>query len=89
MPPRLPIQTPAKKAAIAVLATTATLLSALYANNRYGISYDINQLLNEKAFRKRLTERIQALGDDFSLYHMLQLADPQAEALWFEGRRWT
>ncbi|RSL77246.1 hypothetical protein CEP51_009231 [Fusarium floridanum] len=83
------LQTPVKKAAIAAGAATATLLSALYANTRYGVSYDINQLLSEKAFRKRIDERARALGDDFSLYHMMQLAEPQAEALWFEGRGWT
>ncbi|RSL55957.1 hypothetical protein CEP53_006941 [Fusarium sp. AF-6] len=84
-----PLQTPVKKAAIAAGAATATLLSALYANTRYGVSYDINQLLSEKAFRNRIDERARALGDDFSLYHMMQLAKPQAEALWFEGRGWT
>lgn len=84
-----PLQTPVKKAAIAAGAATATLLTALYANTRYGVSYDINQLLSEKAFRKRMDERIRALGDDASLFHMLQLAEPQAEALWFEGRGWT
>ncbi|RMJ07496.1 hypothetical protein CDV36_012916, partial [Fusarium kuroshium] len=84
-----PLQTPVKKAAIAAGAATATLLGALYANTRYGVSYDINQLLSEKAFRKRIDERARALGDDISLYHMMQLADPQAEALWFEGRGWT
>ncbi|UPL02350.1 hypothetical protein LCI18_013284 [Fusarium solani-melongenae] len=84
-----PLQTPVKKAAIAAGAATATLLTALYANTRYGVSYDINQLLSEKAFRKRMDERVRALGDDVSLYHMMQLAEPQAEALWFEGRGWT
>lgn len=89
MSPNLPLQLPAKKAAIAATAATATLLGALFTNNRYGISYDINQLLNEKAFRKRVQERILALGDDVSLYHMWELADPRAEALWFEGHRWS
>ncbi|RSL43061.1 hypothetical protein CEP54_015245 [Fusarium duplospermum] len=84
-----PLQTPVKKAAIAAGAATATLLGTLYANNRYGVSYDINQLFSEKAFRKRIDERARALGDDVSLHHMMQLAEPQAEALWFEGRGWT
>ena len=89
MPPSLPAQLPVKQAAIAASATAAALLSALYANHRYGITYDVNQLLSEKAFRKRLQQRIGELGDDLSVYHMLELADQQAEALWFENRRWT
>lgn len=89
MPPSSPWQLPAKQLAVAASAATATLLGALYANDRYGVSHDIKQLLSEKAFRKRLQERIQALDSDFSLFHMLELADPEAEALWFENRRWT
>ncbi|SPO04692.1 related to acyl-CoA synthetases (AMP-forming)/AMP-acid ligases II [Cephalotrichum gorgonifer] len=89
MPPGLQMTIPAKKAAIAASAAAATVLGALYANDRYGFSYDINQLLSERAFRKRLEERIRALGGDVSYYHMLQLADPSAEALWYEGRRWN
>lgn len=89
MSPNIPIQMPAKKAAIAATTATVTLLGALLANNRYGFSYDIKQLLKEKAFRKRVQERIRALGDDVSLYHMWELADPRAEALWFEGHRWS
>ncbi|KAM0331296.1 hypothetical protein ACHAQA_002966 [Verticillium albo-atrum] len=87
MPPTLRV--PTEKVAIAASAAAATLLGALYANNRYGVSYDINQLLAEKAFRKRFEERVAVLGNDISLYHMLELADPRAEALWFENRRWT
>ncbi|KAH6676983.1 putative bifunctional fatty acid transporter/acyl-CoA synthetase [Plectosphaerella plurivora] len=87
MPPSLRV--PTDKVAIAASAAAATLLGALYANNRYGVTYDINQLLSEKSFRKRFQDRIALLGDDVSLYHMWELADPRAEALWFENRRWT
>lgn len=89
MSAKIPIQAPARAAVMAASAATATLLGALYLDQRYGLSYDIQQLLREKAFRNRLQERIRSLGDDVSLYHMLELAEPTAEALWFEGRRWT
>ncbi|KAM0275041.1 hypothetical protein ACHAQH_007602 [Verticillium albo-atrum] len=87
MPPSLRV--PAEKVAVVASAAAATLVGALYANSRYGVSYDINQLLFEKSFRKRFQERLDTLGDDLSLYHMFELADPRAEALWFENRSWS
>ncbi|KAL9950119.1 hypothetical protein ACHAQF_004569, partial [Verticillium nonalfalfae] len=87
MPPSLRV--PAEKVAIAASAAAATVVGALYANSRYGVSYDINQLLAEKSFRKRFQERVDTLGNDVSVFHMFELADPRAEALWFEGRTWT
>ncbi|KAM5343985.1 hypothetical protein ACJ41O_012522 [Fusarium nematophilum] len=80
---------PTKRLAVAASAATATVLGALYANHRYALTYDIDQLLRERAFRHRLQARIAQLGDDVSLYRMLELADPNAEALWFEDRRWA
>ncbi|KAG7153008.1 Long-chain fatty acid transport protein 4 like [Verticillium longisporum] len=87
MPPSLRV--PTEKVAIAASAAAATVVGALYANRRYGVSYDINQLLAEKSFRKRFQERVGALGNDMTVFHMFELADPRAEALWFEGRTWT
>ncbi|CAH0035249.1 unnamed protein product [Clonostachys rhizophaga] len=88
-PPMISIKGPSKKAAIAASSVAAALFGAVYANNHYGVTYDINQLRHEKAFQKCLAQRIQALGGNFSLHRMLELADREAEALWFEGRRWT
>ncbi|EEY20304.1 long-chain fatty acid transport protein [Verticillium alfalfae VaMs.102] len=87
MPPALRV--PAEKVAIAASAAAATVVGALYANSRYGVSYDINQLLAEKSFRKRFQKRVDTLGNDVSVFHMFELADQRAEALWFEGRTWT
>ncbi|KAF3358299.1 hypothetical protein VdG1_02785 [Verticillium dahliae VDG1] len=87
MPPSLRV--PTEKVAIAASAAAATVVGALYANRRYGVSYDINQLLAEQSFRKRFQERVGALGNDMTVFHMFELADPRAEALWFEGRTWT
>ncbi|KAM6524527.1 hypothetical protein FALCPG4_010137 [Fusarium falciforme] len=80
MPSNLPVQVPMSAGKVA-------LAGAFFADKRYGISIDLNQLHQEKEFGKRLQDRIRTLGQDPSLHHMLELADPGAEALWFEGRR--
>jgi hypothetical protein len=77
------------KIAVAASAAGAALLGGIYADQRYGFSYDINQLMSESSFRKRLGKWIGTLGNDVSLYHMMELAAPDAEALWFEGRSWS
>jgi hypothetical protein len=67
----------------------AAVLGALYINAYYGFSTDFNQLLQDRAFKKRLAQRIASLGNDTTIYHMLEMAGPDATALWFEGRSWT
>jgi hypothetical protein len=69
-------------------AATATALAALL-DKRYGVSHDVSQILQDRAFRKRMGARINDLGDDVTIYRMLELAQPDAAALWFEGRSWS
>lgn len=67
----------------------AAALAALFLAERYGVSRDVSQILQDRAFRKRMGARINHLGDDVTIYRMLELAQPDAAALWFEGRSWT
>ena len=69
--------------ATATLATLAGLDAAL------GFTTDIRQLRDDKAFTARLQQWIERLGNRTTLYHMLELADEYAEALWFEGKSWN
>jgi hypothetical protein len=73
----------------AAAAAAATALTALFLDERYGVSRDVSQILQDRAFRKRMSARINRLGDDVTIYRMLELAEPDATALWFEGRSWT
>jgi hypothetical protein len=67
----------------------AAAFAALFLSDRYGVSRDVGQILQDRAFRKRMDARINHLGDDVTIYRMLELAQPDAAALWFEGRSWT
>lgn len=71
----------------ASVATAA--LGAAYIDSQLAISKDLRQLIEDRAFAKRLKTRIQGLGDETTLYHMLEQADQSADALWFEGLTWT
>ncbi|KAF2668444.1 bifunctional fatty acid transporter and acyl-CoA synthetase [Microthyrium microscopicum] len=73
-------------AAVAAAATTA---GALYLDGKYNISRDIQQLLSDRRWRKRMQNRIDELGEHVHSYRMYQLAKQDVEALWFEGRGWT
>jgi hypothetical protein len=77
------------KAVRAAGGTAAAALAALFLAERYGVSRDVGQILQDRAFRKRMGARINHLGDDVTIYRMLELAQPDAAALWFEGRSWT
>jgi hypothetical protein len=67
----------------------AAVAGAACLNARLGFSSDIRQLLQERDFAARLRQMIKRLGGCITLYHMLELADENAEALWFEGRSWS
>lgn len=68
---------------------TAAAVAALFLNEKYGLSRDISELSQSRKFKKRLDARLSQLGDDVTIYRMLELAKPDAPALWFEGRSWT
>jgi hypothetical protein len=70
-------------------ATAALVAGATYIDGHYAISRDVKQLLSDRQFGKRIDQRCQQLGQHATLYHHMELADPTAAALWFEGREWT
>lgn len=71
------------------LPMTAATLGAMYLDAKYRIVKDINAWNYRRQFRKLLQERIRKVGDYVTLYHVLEMNDPNAEAFWFEGRSWT
>ena len=75
---------------LASLATVGGLLAGTsYFNARYGIGRDIKQLYDGRRWKKWITDRIKELGDHVTLYRLIEFCDPNAEALWFEGRTWS
>lgn len=67
----------------------AALGAAWYVNDRYAISHDIKSWHCTRTFFNRMNEYMSKLGDNFTIYSILQFNDKDAEALWFEGRTWT
>lgn len=72
-----------------VLAGLATALGAAYVNAHLALGHDVGQLLDNRSFSKRFDRHLKKVGDESTLYRMLEFADPKNEALWFEGRTWT
>lgn len=72
--------------AASTLGGVVTILGAGYFNAKLGIGYDVRELKHKIQFGKKLQERAATFGDDASIYRMLEMADSDAEALWFEGR---
>lgn len=69
--------------------SAAALATTAYLNAKLGVGNDIKQLDNEREWFIRFQQRLQELGDRCTIYHVFELADGDAEALWFEGRTWT
>ncbi|KAK6382711.1 hypothetical protein LTS17_003380 [Exophiala oligosperma] len=77
-------------ATIAAASTTAAASLLLYANHSLGVTKDLQQYRLDQSFNKRFPEFLGALGPQSPhLYRMLELADPNADALYFEGRTWN
>ncbi|KAK7892717.1 hypothetical protein LTR67_006954 [Exophiala xenobiotica] len=78
-------------AATTIAASTAAAASLLlYADHSLGITRDIQQHRLDASFTARFPQFLSKLGDSSPhLYRMLELADPTADALWFEGRTWN
>ncbi|KIW25107.1 uncharacterized protein PV07_10772 [Cladophialophora immunda] len=74
-----------------IAASTAAAAGLLYyADQRIGVSRDIQQYRQDKSFTKRMVQFVDRLGPQSPhLYRMLELCDPNADALWFEGRSWN
>ncbi len=74
-----------------IAASTAAAASLrLYADHSLGITRDLQQYRLDASFTKRFPQFLDRLGPSSPhLYRMLELADPTADALWFEGRTWN
>lgn len=76
------------------MASALTVAAGAYLNAKLSIGTDISTLFNDRAFGKRLVERIDQLGDSATIYKMLErVVDVEgqgaADALWFEQRTWS
>lgn len=74
-----------------IAASTAAAAGLLYyANHSLGITKDISQYRLDASFGARYPQFLAKLGPQSPhLYRMLELADPNADAIWFEGRSWN
>lgn len=74
-----------------IAASTAAAAGLLYyANSSLGITKDISQYRLDASFGARYPQYLAKLGPQSPhLYRMLELADPNADAIWFEGRTWN
>jgi hypothetical protein len=73
-----------------MLTAIASLLGAgAYLDAKYGVSHDLRKLRRDREQIKRIGERIRELGNEATLYRLLESADQGADALWFEGRSFT
>jgi hypothetical protein len=70
-------------------AGAAIIAGAAYVDGHYAIHRDIKHLLSDRRFGQRLQEKCRQLGQHATLYHHMEMADPSASGLWFEGREWT
>ncbi|EXJ81210.1 hypothetical protein A1O3_07500 [Capronia epimyces CBS 606.96] len=77
---------------MATLAASAAAAAAglLYADHALGVSRDIAQYRLDASFANRFPQFLAKLGPQSThLYRMLELAEPTADAVWFEGRSWN
>jgi hypothetical protein len=73
-----------------VAAASAAAASFTYLINRVtGLSKDVSILRTQSVNSSNLKTHLTRLGNDPTLYRLLELADPAADALWFEGRTWS
>lgn len=75
-------------------ASALTLTAGAYLNARLSLSTDLTNLYHDRAFGKKLGQRLAVLADTPTWYGMLQrVVDVEGkgdvEALWFEDKAWT
>lgn len=82
---------PMSTAKIAAFASSSIIAASMYAaDTSLGLSRDIRGYRNGQAFLKRHSQFLQQHGDRKAhLYQLLELARPDDDALWFEGRSWS
>lgn len=76
------------------LASALTAAAGAYLNAKLSIGTDLAAIRNDRAFGKRLAERIGQLGDSTTIYRLLErVVDVEgqgaADALWFEHKTWS
>jgi hypothetical protein len=74
----------------ALIAASSALVGATcYLDAHLAISRDVKQVFRDRRYGKAIQNRFKTLENNASAYGHLLLADPNASALWFEGRSWT
>ena len=71
------------------LPAAATAAGALYLDVKHHIAKDINNWRAKRMFGGVVADVQRKMGDYCTLYHQMQLNDPNAEGFWFEQRSWT
>ncbi|KAJ5081775.1 hypothetical protein NUU61_010039 [Penicillium alfredii] len=76
------------------MASALTAAMGAYLNAKLSISTDLSALSKDRAWGKRLGERIAQLGDSTTIYRMLERVvevegQAAADALWFEHKTWS
>jgi hypothetical protein len=76
------------------MASALAVGAGAYLNAKLAISTDLTAISNDRAFGKRLGERIGSLGESATIYKLLErVVDVEghgaADALWFEHQTWS
>lgn len=76
------------------MASALSVAAGAYLNAKFAIGTDLSSLSNDRAFGKRLAERIGHLGDSTTIYKLLErVVDVEGQgatdALWFEQETWS
>ena len=76
------------------MASAISMAAGAYLNAKLSISTDLTTIFNDRAFGRRLGERIAQLGASATIYKMLErVVDVEGqgatEALWFEQKTWS
>jgi hypothetical protein len=76
------------------MASAITAAAGAYLNAKLSISTDLSTIFNDRAFGKRLAERMGQLGESATIYKMLErVVDVEGhgatDAVWFEQKTWS
>jgi hypothetical protein len=76
------------------MASALAVGAGAYLNAKLAISTDLTALSNDRAFGKRLAERIGNLGESTTIYKLLErVVEVEGhgadDALWFEHKTWS
>jgi hypothetical protein len=76
------------------MASALSVAAGAYLNAKLAISTDLSTISNDKAFIKRVGERIAKLDGSATIYKMLERVvevegQGTADALWFEHQTWS